>query len=121
MSSTPTGAAPAVSATDARAPERLPRAEQHEISRAERVRALRLATAAAHALLELRMKDHETQQKQIRALKQEITALRPQGESAAQAIRQKERQLKDLEPGGPNHIPRPFVDKKKSSYPFCHD
>ena len=40
---------------------------------------------------ELRMRDHDAQQKQIKALKNEINDLRPQGESASQAIKAKAR------------------------------
>merc|ERR1719171_639727 len=43
-----------------------------------------------------RMKDHELQKKQIKELKKEINELRPLGESSAQAIKNKERQVKDL-------------------------
>lgn len=67
---------------------------------------------------ERRMKDHEEQQKVIKGIKQEINDLRPQGESAAQAIKSKERQLAELLPGGPLHIARPFVDKKKFEFRF---
>ena len=33
-------------------------------------------------------------------------------------VRQKEKQLKELQPGGASHNPRPFVDKKKFSFRF---
>ena len=39
-------------------------------------------------------------------------------QSAAQSVRQKERSLKELEPGGASHVSRPFVDKKKFSFRF---
>ena len=65
----------------------------------------------------LQMKDHQQQQKEIKALKGEINKLRPI-ESAAQSVRQKERTLEKLSPGGAEHIPRPFVDKKKFSFRF---
>ena len=32
--------------------------------------------------------------------------------------RQKERQLKEMEPGGAEHVPRPFVNKRKFSFRF---
>jgi len=65
----------------------------------------------------LMMKNYEAQQKEIKALKGEINKLRPI-ESAAASVRQKERQLKELEPGGALHSPRPFVDKKKFQFRF---
>ena len=65
----------------------------------------------------LQQKNHDLQQKEIKALKSEINKLRPI-ESAAQSVKQKERQLKAMEQGGPDHIPRPFVDKKKFNFRF---
>ena len=63
------------------------------------------------------MKEHNLQQKEIKALKGEINALR-NDESAAASRRQKERQLKEMEPGGSEHVPRPFVNKRKFSFRF---
>ena len=65
----------------------------------------------------LDMKRYDAQQKEIKALKSEINKLRPL-ESAAASVRQKEKQLKEMEPGGGEHVPRPFVDKKKFSFRF---
>ena len=67
---------------------------------------------------EVRMRDHDAQQKVIKQLKNEINDLRPMGESANQAIKQKQRQLEELSAGGELHIPKPFVDKKKFSFRF---
>lgn len=50
-------------------------------------------------------------------LKAEINNLRKL-ESAAPTVRAKERQLKAMEPGGAEHIPRPFVNKRKFSFRF---
>ncbi|KAL1519337.1 hypothetical protein AB1Y20_022863 [Prymnesium parvum] len=66
---------------------------------------------------ELKMRAHERQQKEIRELKAEINNLRKL-ESAAPTVRAKERQLKAMEPGGAEHIPRPFVNKRKFSFRF---
>ena len=63
------------------------------------------------------MKEHNLQQKEIKALKSEINGLR-NDESAAASRRQKERQLKEMEPGGSEHVPRPFVNKRKFSFRF---
>jgi len=68
-------------------------------------------------VIELEMRNHDMQQKEIKALKAEINKLRPI-ESAAQSVKQKERQLKELQPGGKDHIPKPFVDKKKFNFRF---
>jgi ATPase subunit of ABC transporter with duplicated ATPase domains len=65
----------------------------------------------------LQMERWERQQKQIRELKQEISQLGAI-ESQAVTARQKERQLKEIDEGGPEHVPRPFVDKKKFSFRF---
>ena len=65
----------------------------------------------------LQMERYERQQKDIRALKNEISKL---GAIEGQAVtaRQKERQLKEIAEGGPDHVSRPFVDKKKFSFRF---
>ena len=65
----------------------------------------------------LQMDRFERQQKDIRALKNEISKL---GAIEGQAVtaRQKERQLKEIAEGGPDHVSRPFVDKKKFSFRF---
>jgi len=63
------------------------------------------------------MEAHERQRKQIRELKGEINKLRAL-ESAAAAVRAKERQVKELEPGGALHAPRPFVNKRKFQFRF---
>lgn len=66
----------------------------------------------------LQMKAWEAQQKEIKALKKEINDLRPLGESAAGAIRNKERDLATMQEGGADYTPKPFVDKKKFSFRF---
>ena len=66
----------------------------------------------------LQMKAWEAQQKEIKALKNEINSLRPLGESAAGAIRNKERDLEAMQQGGKDHVARPFVDKKKFQFRF---
>jgi len=67
----------------------------------------------------LQMERYERQQKQIRALKNEISTLGAPGmEGQAVTQRQKERQLKELDQGGADHVARPFVDKKKFSFRF---
>ena len=65
----------------------------------------------------LQMERYERQQKDIRALKNEISKL---GAIEGQAVtaRQKERQLKEIAEGGPDHVSRPFVDKKKFNFRF---
>ena len=70
------------------------------------------------ARVAIQQKDYDAQRKEVRALKNEINKLRPLGESAAGAIRTKERSLAELEEGGAKHVPRPFVDKKKFSFRF---
>jgi len=60
----------------------------------------------------------DAQQKEIKAIKADINNLRPLGESAAGAIRNKERELAALSPGGADHVPKPFVDRKKFSFRF---
>jgi len=65
----------------------------------------------------LQMRNWEAQQKEIKALKGEINKL-SKLESAAASVRQKERQLAAMAPGGSEHVSRPFVDKKKFSFRF---
>mmetsp|Transcript_73553 Transcript_73553/g.202035 ORF Transcript_73553/g.202035 Transcript_73553/m.202035 type:complete len:309 (+) Transcript_73553:195-1121(+) len=63
------------------------------------------------------MRAYERQQKEIKELKGEINNLRKL-ESAAAAVRQKEKQLKEMEPGGADHCARPFVNKRKFQFRF---
>jgi len=59
----------------------------------------------------------EKQQKEIRALKSDISKLR-KIESAAASMRAKERQLKEMQEGGSEHVPKPFVPKRKFNFRF---
>ena len=65
----------------------------------------------------LEMERYEKQQKQIKELKSDIQKL-GNLEGNAVTVRQKERQLKDMEEGGAEHVPRPFVEKKKFNFRF---
>uniref|UniRef100_A0A7S2INT8 ABC transporter domain-containing protein n=1 Tax=Haptolina brevifila TaxID=156173 RepID=A0A7S2INT8_9EUKA len=66
---------------------------------------------------EVRMRDFEKQQKQIKELKAEVNKLRPI-ESAAVAVRAKEKQIKEMEQGGPLHISKPYRDRKTFQFRF---
>jgi len=66
----------------------------------------------------LQMKAWEAQQKEIKALKSEINKLRPLGESAAGAIRNKEKDLAMMQEGGKEHVAKPYIDKKKFQFRF---
>eukprot|EP00967_Tisochrysis_lutea_P127680 scaffold217463_cov27-Tisochrysis_lutea.AAC.1 len=65
----------------------------------------------------LEMDRWEAQQKEIKAIKSDISRLR-NTESAAATVRAKERALKEMELGGEKHIPRPFTAKAKFSFRF---
>jgi ATPase subunit of ABC transporter with duplicated ATPase domains len=65
----------------------------------------------------LAMERWEARQKEIRAIKGDISRLR-NTESAAVTVRAKERALKDMEPGGPKHVPRPFTAKARFAFRF---
>ena len=52
------------------------------------------------ARVAIQARDYDKQQKEVKEIKADINKLRPMGESAAQSIKQKERQLEQLQPGG---------------------
>jgi len=67
---------------------------------------VRLATAA-----------WEAQQKEIKALKADISRLR-NNEAAAATVRAKERALAELQPGGEKHMPKPFTARARFGFRF---
>ncbi len=66
----------------------------------------------------LQQKAYDRQQREIKDVRKEINNLRPLGESAASAIKSKERALAAMLPDGADHISRPYVDKKKFQFRF---
>jgi len=69
------------------------------------------------AARDVEQRDYDRQQKEIKALKAEINNLR-KIESAVVTVRAKEKQIKDMEEGGPLHMPRPFTDRKTFQFRF---
>jgi len=67
---------------------------------------VRLATAA-----------WEAQQKEIKALKADVSRLR-NNEAAAATVRAKERALAELQPGGDKHMPKPFTARASFGFRF---
>ncbi|EOD15967.1 hypothetical protein EMIHUDRAFT_464368 [Emiliania huxleyi CCMP1516] len=67
---------------------------------------VRLATAA-----------WEAQQKEIKALKADVSRLR-NNEAAAATVRAKERALAELQPGGDKHMPKPFTARARFGFRF---
>jgi len=59
----------------------------------------------------------EKQQKEIKSIKADINRLQ-RDESAAATVRARERALKDLEPGGKDHIVKPFSAKARFNFRF---
>jgi len=59
----------------------------------------------------------EVQQKEIKSLRAAISKLR-KFESATASLRQKERQLAELDVGGAQHVPKPFVPRRKFTFRF---
>lgn len=59
----------------------------------------------------------EAQQKEIKGLREDINRLR-RDESAAAAVRSRERQLKAMLEGGEDHVPRPYTESKRFSFRF---
>jgi len=65
----------------------------------------------------LAMAAWEAQQKEIRALRADISKLRNL-ESATASVRAKERQLKEMEEGGAEHVAKPYVPRRKFQFRF---
>lgn len=65
----------------------------------------------------IQQRRYDQQQKQIKELKGEIRKLSKM-ESAAATVRSKERQLKEMEEGGADHVPRPYTNKRKFAFRF---
>jgi len=59
----------------------------------------------------------EAQQKEIKRLRADVSKLR-RIESAASSVRQKERQLKEMEEGGADHLAKPYLPRRRFNFRF---